>query len=77
MLSLVIPRGKYKAKSVRQVLSEQIPIYSKQQTLGRGSRRQVAVADFNGVWREEDLKDVSLVSIAQMIPRLLLLLSRV
>ena len=53
-----------KPNQAKQVLSELIPIYSEQQTLGRGSGRPVTVAEFNGVWREEDLKDASLLLIA-------------
>ena len=42
------------------------------------SKRSVALAEFGwGEWREEDLKDASQVVIAQIIPCLLLLLSRV
>ena len=52
-----------KPNQAKRVLSELIPIFSEQQTLGRGSGRPVAVAEFNGVWRGENLKDASLVLI--------------
>ena len=54
-----------KPDQAKQVLSELIPICSKQQTLGRGSGRPVTVVEFNGVWSEENLKDASLV----LLPR--------
>ena len=54
-----------KPNQAKRVLSELIPIFSEQQTLGRGSGRPVTVAEFNGVWREESLKDASLV----LLPR--------
>ena len=53
-----------KPNQAKRVLSELIPICSEQQTLGRGSGRPVAVAEFNGVLRDEDLKNASLVLIA-------------
>ena len=54
-----------KPNQAKRVLSELIPICSEQQTLGRGRGRPVTEAEFNRVWRKENLKDASLV----LLPR--------
>ena len=65
LVNPLLPGVNMKPNQAKRVLSELIPIFSEQQTLGRGSGRPVTVAEFNGVWREENLKDASLV----LLPR--------